>query len=598
MTRVWSSLISIIIITFNASLAWPQSVTAQPAKSRPRAQQGAKAQSGTKAAPAAKSRPAASAQPANTQTAAKAQPAVKEQGAAKDQPAAKAQTQGKDQSQTTDQSQANDQSQTKGQTTATTQPIQIKSVLVFQTAETAEGEASYYMEITGDSFPDKPTLFLAPEQDLSQTKPPEVVTRSSSQIVVKFTAAKGYFPATVGLVGSDGTIKTYDVPKGENPFSDEPKITDIEVLQLDRNLGTGRIKIDGANFGSDKDKISVEIVPYDPSLPAFGPVPPADKDKAGNKLVDPNGQPYYICPGTNTEQQTKAPQILTAQDDIVVVEFSFACQAGYSKPFRIARVLLTVTKGTVPDKTSPEKSTAGKQPQSMTASFEAVPGRDKNLRYRSTILSEAQASSRFGGGVAKNFYVVQLSIVNKGKDKVQIPLAGIQAEVEWYVGTVKSKNQSIYYREGPPTVAPVPLAGAVSYFSAYQKATGPRARFFNTLQGVTTIGSAVQLFFGPGFAQAVGIAGGGLRQGLGQIWQDMSSEQLANLTAQSFESLESISANGGSLEKVIFIQKTPEKLASIPGTAFGRLIDNVIGFEINGYKAPETPEENATPEQQ
>jgi len=201
--------------------------------------------------------------------------------------------------------------------------------------------------------------------------------------------------------------------------------------------------------------------------------------------------------------------------------------------------------------------------------------------------------------VAKNFYVVQLSIVNKGAKKVQIPLAGIQAEVEWYVGRVKyKKNQDIYYREGPPTVAPVPLAGAVSYFSDYQKATGPRARFFNSLQGVTTVGSAIQLFFGPGFAQAVGIAGGGLRQGLGQIWPDMSSEQLANLTSQSFESLESISGNGGSLEKVIFIQKTPEALASIPGTTFGRLIDNVIGFEINGYEAPETPATTATPEQQ
>jgi hypothetical protein len=547
-------LVSILLITFNASLVLPQSVTAQPTKARGGAQQGAKAQSGTKTAPAAKTPPAA-----------KNQPAAKDQAAVKDQAAAK------------------DQSQAKDEQAASTQPIQIKSVHIFQAAGTPNGEASYYMEITGESFPDKPKLFLAPQEGLSQTKPPEAVTRSSSQIGVNFTASKGYFPSTVGLVGADGTIKTYDLPKGENTFSDEPRIDDVEVLQLDRIGGTGRIKIDGAKFGNDKDKISVEIVPYDPSLPAFEPVPPR---REGN---------FPICPDTTADQQAKSPKVVTAKDDIVVVEFSFPCLVGYSEPFRIARVLLTVTKGTVPDNNASDN-----KPQSFTASFEMLPGRDKNLTYRSTILSEEQASSRFGGGVAKNFYVVQLSIVNKGSAKMQIPLAGIRAEVEWFAGTVTNKKkQSIYYREGPPTVAPVPLAGAVSYFSTYQKATGPRARFFNALQGVTTIGSAVQLFFGPGFAQAVGIAGGGLRQGLGQIFQDMSSEQLANLTSQSFESIESVSGNGGSLEKVIFIQKTEEKLASGSLTVqFGRLIDNVIGFEINGYKAPETPAATATPEQQ
>jgi len=567
MTRVWSCLVSIIIITCNASLAWPQSVTAQPTKARGGAQPGAKAQSGMKTGVAAKTPPAASPQPA-----AKDQSAPKDQATAKDQPSAK------------------DQAQAKDQAAASTQPIQIESVHIFQAAGTPNGEASYYMEITGESFPGKPKLFLAPQQGLSQTKPPEAVTISSTQIGVNFTAAKGYFPSTVGLVGADGTIQTYDISKGENVLSDEPRITDIEVLQLDRTVGTGRIKIDGANFGTDKAKVSVEIVPYDPSLPAFEPVPPI-------QAKDRNGQPYYACPGTNPDKQTVPLKPTTAQDDIVVVDFSFPCLPGYSKPFRIARVLLTVTKDKKPD--TQDKNASDNKPQSFTASFEMGPGRDGNLRYRSTILSGAQASSRFGGGVAKNFYVVQLSIVNKGAKKVQIPLAGIQAEVEWYVGRVKyKKNQDIYYREGPPTVAPVPLAGAVSYFSDYQKATGPRARFFNSLQGVTTVGSAIQLFFGPGFAQAVGIAGGGLRQGLGQIWPDMSSEQLANLTSQSFESLESISGNGGSLEKVIFIQKTPEALASIPGTTFGRLIDNVIGFEINGYEAPETPATTATPEQQ
>lgn len=262
-----------------------------------------------------------------------------------------------------------------------------------------------------------------------------------------------------------------------------------------------------------------------------------------------------------------------AKNDVVVVNFSFACTGGYSTPFVIARVVLTV-------------SGADGQPGS-SASYEMLPARDKNLTYRSTILSGAQAKSRFGGGIAENFYVVQLSIVNQGSTKVQIPLASIQAEVQWYAGNLGKK----FYVAGPTTVAPVPLAGAVSYFSTYRQATGPRAIFFNALQGVTTIGSAIQLFFGHGFAQGVGIAGGGFRQGLGQIFQDISDQQLANLTSQSFESIESVSANGGSLEKVIFIQRGEEKLPS----SLRRLITNIEGFEITGYEVPQTAAIAGTP---
>jgi hypothetical protein len=228
-----------------------------------------------------------------------------------------------------------------------------------------------------------------------------------------------------------------------------------------------------------------------------------------------------------------------------------------------------------------------------------LPARDKNLTYRSTILSSSQAKSRYGGGVAKNFYAIQLSIVNNGTAKMQIPLASIQAEVEWFAGAQgTNKKKMTYYREGPATVAPVPLAGVVSYFSTHRQATGPRAIVFNTLQGLTTIGSAIQLFFGPGFAQGVGIAGGGFRQGLSQIFQDTSEQQLANLTAQSFESIETVSGNGGSIEKVIFIQRGGEKLVSgkFAGQkmTFSRVIDNILGFEIVGYEVPATPAKGAT----
>jgi len=445
----------------------------------------------------------------------------------------------------------------------------IQDVHVFQAAGSPGGETSSFLEITGQDFPARADLrvFIAPQRGL--TGQPQIVSASNSQIVVKFTASADYFPATVGVAGTGAANTTFDVPSNTNSRSDQPRIDDVEVLQLDRKVGTGSIKIDGANFGHDPNNIKVSIVPRDPGLPAFAPVPLTPVGV---------GPTYYVCPTVTPEQQVLPPRIRTASDGVVVVDFSFPCIPGYSAPFRIARVILTL-------------SNAGQA--SSSASYEVLPGRDKNLTYRSTILSQKQTASRFGGGIAKNFYAVQLSVVNKGSVKVQVPLASIQAEVEWFAGSVKKK----YYREGPATVAPVPLAGAVSYFSTHRQSTGLRAKFFNTLQGLTTIGSAVQLFFGHGFSQGVAIAGGGFRQGLGQIFQDMSDQQLANLTSQSFESIETVSGNGGSIEKVIFIQRGEERLESgnMP-TNFRRLIDNIVGFEINGYEVPETAVKAATPQ--
>ena len=328
---------------------------------------------------------------------------------------------------------------------------------------------------------------------------------------------------------------------------------------------------DRANFGTNISKISVAIVPRDPGVPAFKWVQPSRNAVTG----------FYECPNVAPDDKKIPPTVRTANNDVVVVDFSFLCTGGYSTPFRIARIVLTV-----PDSTG----------KPVSASYEMLPVRDKNLIYRSTILSEKQTSSQFGGGIAKNFYAVQLSIVNKGTVKVQVPLASIRAEVEWFSG-LSGSNQDKFYREGPATVAPVPLAGAVSYFSTYRQSTGKRAIVFNTLQGLTTIGSAIQLFFGHGFAQGVAIAGGGFRQGLGQIFQDLSDQQLANLTSQSFESLESVSGNGGSIEKVIFIQRGEEVLESYDKRfKFRRLIDNIVGFEITGYEVPETAAKGATPQ--
>ena len=444
-----------------------------------------------------------------------------------------------------------------------TQNPKITGMNVFQAAATPDGNASFYLEISGESLPTaSPTVFVAPQKGVTGTL--DVVSAKDSQIVVKFTASKDYFPSTVGVAGTGGTIYTKDLDQATNVNSTLPHIDDVEVLQLDRTLGTGSIKIDGKNFGNDPAKIAVTIVPRDPTLPAFPPVSPTPV----------SGGAYYICPAATPAQQALPPTIRAAKDDIVIVDFSFPCVSGYSEPFRIARILLTVAGQTL-----------------SSASYETLPGRDENLTYRSTIMSFDQASSRFGAGIANNFYVVQLSITNKGPVKLQIPLASVQAEVEWFAGTVKNK----YYREGPATVAPVPLAGAVSYFSVYRQARGRRAIFFNLLQGMTTIGSAIQLFFGPGFAQGVGIAGGGFRQGLGQIFQDLSDQQLANLTSQSFESIETVSGNGGAIDKVVFIQRSVGVLQSggMP-VKFRTAVSNILSFEINGYEVSETAPKVAT----
>jgi len=438
----------------------------------------------------------------------------------------------------------------------------IQDVHVLQAVPTSSGDVSFYLEITGRDFPAAADLrvFVAPQEGISVQ--PQVVSGTDSQIVAKFTATKDYFPATVGVAGAKGTVSVFDVDKKANPHSTDPRIDDVEILQLNRAVGTGSIKIDGANFGSDASKLAVSIVPHNPALSVFGPVPPPKP---------------YACPEPTPQQLATPPKIRDARDNVVIVDFSFSCTYGYSGAFRIASVTLIRADAV--------------NGRSVAASYDTAPPQSRDLTYRYTILSQAQARSRFGGGISENFYAVQLSIVNQGTAKIQIPLASIQAEVQSGAGSAGKK----FYLEEPVTVAPVPLAGAVSYFSTYRQSSGLRAKAFNILQGLTTIGSAVQFLFGHGFAQGVAIAGGGFRQGLGQIWQDMSDQQLANLTSQSFETIETVSGNGGSIEKVIFIQRGEELMVPEFGYKFVRRVTNITGFEITGYEVPQTPTKAATP---
>jgi len=151
-------------------------------------------------------------------------------------------------------------------------------------------------------------------------------------------------------------------------------------------------------------------------------------------------------------------------------------------------------------------------------------------------IPESQVEKKYGHGVARSFDVIQVSVVNKCALPVLIPLAGIY----WNGGTTQ-----------PPSY-PLSLDHVTSIYSNNRQFSGPRAVYFNVVQAMATLGSAIEPFFGPGFTQGVAILGGGFTQASATIWKDLSAEQLQNLTTQSYQATEQIGPNGGSLQKFIF----------------------------------------------
>jgi hypothetical protein len=167
---------------------------------------------------------------------------------------------------------------------------------------------------------------------------------------------------------------------------------------------------------------------------------------------------------------------------------------------------------------------------------------DTDVRENFFCVSDTQVHEKYGNGISKNFDVVQISLVNECPLPVLIPLAGISLDLN----------------EGPP-LHPFSLEHVTSFFTNDRTFSGPRAVFFNIVQGAATIGSAIQPFLAKGFTQGVSILGGGFTQGAASIWKDMSSEQLQNLTSQSFQDTEQIAASGGSLQKSIFVARRSDK---------------------------------------
>jgi hypothetical protein len=166
---------------------------------------------------------------------------------------------------------------------------------------------------------------------------------------------------------------------------------------------------------------------------------------------------------------------------------------------------------------------------------------------------KSQAGNKYGNGIAKNFYAIQISIVNECPMAIIVPLAGI---------SVVPNNQGATTTYDPCTGKGVLVAFSLdhvtSIYSTDRKSTGRRAIYFNTVQALAAIGSAVQPFFAPGFTQGVAILGGGFTTASKDIFVDMSAEQLQNLTSQSFGSTEQI-ASHGSLQKFVFVRRNKSR---------------------------------------
>ena len=176
------------------------------------------------------------------------------------------------------------------------------------------------------------------------------------------------------------------------------------------------------------------------------------------------------------------------------------------------------------------------------------------VRLIPQIVPKDQTGNKYGNGVAKNFYAIQISIVNQCPMAIVVPLGGISVAARDKPDPTHNQQDKGTCAENGSLVA-FSLDHVTSIFSADRKLTGRRAIYFNTVQALATIGSAVEPFFASGFTQGVAILGGGFTTASKELFVDMSAEQLQNLTSQSFGSTEQV-ASRGSLQKFVFVRRS------------------------------------------
>jgi hypothetical protein len=228
------------------------------------------------------------------------------------------------------------------------------------------------------------------------------------------------------------------------------------------------------------------------------------------------------------------------------------------------------------------------------------PKPDENLTYRYTVLSYGEVQQLLGDGVADNFNVVELAVVNDGPTKVAVPLAGMQAEVEWLYGRNVKPPVEGWFLEGPPTLPPVPMSTVSAYFGASKKKTERRVKVFNVLEGITALVGAIIPFAGISLKDAEVVFSSGFIPGLQHVWVDISDQQLQNLTALSWQTSETLAANGGSMQKLIYIQrgeqfKSKDQDTSNPPKVTLQQMADIMGLEVTGYEVAESAPKQATP---
>jgi len=300
----------------------------------------------------------------------------------------------------------------------------------------------------------------------------------------------------------------------------------------------------------------------------------------------------------NPEVRVQRAQIVDFNDQMIDVYFEFTRHRGYAWPFRLGNVTVAVTKqGKSAQQTVSTSSVHGEVdkngPTSFSVSQVVGPAPDPNLTYQYTVLNEEQAKVLLGRGVANHFIVCELSVVNHGKSDLVVPLAAIQVEVEWLRGRAPGattfRPNPRYFIEGPATVAPLPVASVSAYFGNDQK-TGWRSTFFNVLTGVATMVAALVPLSGPALKDAQVVFTGGFVPAAGQVWVDLSAQQLETLTSLSWESSETVPA-GGSFQGYIYIQRGEEAVGLLEpttGRKTFRQISNLMGLNLSGFAVSST----------
>jgi hypothetical protein len=509
-----------------------------------------------------------------------------------------------------------------------------------------------------------------------------IVQSNQQQMELHFVAAADYAPKSVAVTVFDSSdldrrapcaIGTLAVPKDD---PNAPTISDVKVDFVDRALGRGRIHIYGTGFGTGVTRPGYPVEEY----LADCLEPPRDAEvnrSAGAKerasctcrkeawtqfQESVRGRATVVVGSRNPAIRVEKTYIIDMNDSMLDLYFEFTRHQGYSWPFRLSGVDLIVTKDVKTidqvvrgDGVSAEVDDLG--PATYAVAHSIGPQRDPNLTYQYTILDYDGARNQLGSIVADNFYVVELSVVNTGTQKVSVPLAGIQAEVEWLYGYGKTRwyNDKGAFRErvqeffidGPPTLAPIPVAAVSGYFGSYQTESGRRVRTFNILAGITTLVTALVPFAGPSLKDAEVVFSGGFIPGLGQAWPDLSPQQLQHLTSLSWGDTETVAANGGSVSKYVYIQRTRQFNDTVEPTAFSsppgpskpaapckcgkesrcreackcreeckcgaacncgttckpgsvrlttKQISNILNIEVTGWPIPDTPAVEATPQ--